>query len=186
MYKKDDKSFIAKKGISLRSIMKSNLEKKLSAEIISDGQFMRTNKIIKQIPDELLNKDIAEITENDIQDYLNSLKNYSNSTIKKFYEQLNQSFKVALERDYIEINPMKNVIRPKSNKVDKQVRPLTIEEQEEFTKFLESVDIQTLPYKNVFLFQLYLGMRIGEVLALKTTDIDLKHNLVSVKHTNVS
>ncbi len=183
MYKKDNKKFITKQGISLRTIMQSIAKKKMKAEIISEGQFMRINKTIKQIPDELLDKDIAEITEDDIQDYLNSLKDYSNSTIKKFYEQLNQSFRNAFDRDYITVNPMKNVIRPKSNKSDKKVRPLTVEEQEKFTDFLRNIDFQTLPYKNVFLFQMYLGMRVGEVLALKTTDIDLAHNLISVKHT---
>ena len=30
---------------------------------------------------------------------------------------------------------------------------------------------------------MYLGMRVGEVLSLKTTDIDLVHNLIAVKHT---
>lgn len=86
-------------------------------------------------------------------------------------------------RDYIKINPMKNIIRPKSNKCDKNIRPLTVEEQEKFTEFLRNADIEIVPYKNVFLFQMYLGMRVGEVLALKTTDIDLVHNLIAVKHT---
>ena len=183
MYKKDNKNFVHKKGISLKTVMQSISQKKIDAEIISEGQYMRINKTIKQMPEELLNKDITEITEDEIQEYLNSLKDYSNSTIKKFYEQLSQSFRNAFERDYIKINPMKNIIRPKSNKCDKNIRPLTVEEQEKFTEFLRNADIEIVPYKNVFLFQMYLGMRVGEVLALKTTDIDLVHNLIAVKHT---
>ena len=183
MYKKDNKNFVHKKGISLKTVMQSISKKKIDAEIISEGQYMRINKTIKQMPEELLNKDITEITEDEIQEYLNSLKDYSNSTIKKFYEQLSQSFRNAFERDYIKINPMKNIIRPKSNKCDKTIRPLTVEEQEKFTEFLRNADIEIVPYKNVFLFQMYLGMRVGEVLALKTTDIDLVHNLIAVKHT---
>ena len=183
MYKKDNKNFVHKKGISLKTVMQSIAQKKIDAEIISEGQYMRINKTIKQMPEELLNKDITEITEDEIQEYLNSLKDYSNSTIKKFYEQLSQSFRNAFEREYIKINPMKNIIRPKSNKFDKTIRPLTVEEQEKFTNFLRNAEIEVVPYKNVFLFQMYLGMRIGEVLALKTTDIDLVHNLIAVKHT---
>ena len=183
MYKKDNKKYILQKGISLKTIMQSITKKKMESEIISEGQYMRINKTIKKMPDDLINKDITEITEDEIQNYLNTLKNYSNSTIKKIYEQLSQAFRNAFERDYITINPMKNVIRPKSNKTDKKVRPLTVEEQEQFTNFLRNVNIQIVPYKNAFLFQMYLGMRIGEVLALKTTDIDLTHNLISVKHT---
>ena len=58
----------------------------MESDIISEGQYMRINKTLKQIPEELLNNNIEEITEEDIQKYLNTLKNYSNSSIKKFYE----------------------------------------------------------------------------------------------------
>ena len=96
---------------------------------------------------------------------------------------LSQAFRSAYERDYIKLNPMKNVIRPKSNKKDKKVRALTIEEQEKFTDYLINQDIKNTPYKNVFLIQMFTGMRIGEVLALKITDIDLAHNIIKVEHT---
>ena len=144
---------------------------------------MRTNKTIKQMPEELLNTNIEEITEEDIQSYLNSLKNYSNSSIKKFYELLSQAFRIAFERDYIKLNPMKNVLRPKSKKKDKKVRALTVDEQERFTQYLLDQNIKDTPYRNVFLVQMFTGMRIGEVLALKTTDIDLAHNIITVEHT---
>jgi len=184
MYKKGNSDYIVKNGVSLRTIMLSNLEKKMESETISKGQYMRINKTIKQFPDELLNKNVDDITETELQEYFNSLiKIYSNSTIKKFYEQFSQAFNNAYIKDYIRINPMKNIVRPKSKKLDKQVRPLTLEEQQKFTEYLVNVDISKVPYKNAFLFQMYLGMRIGEVLALRTYDIDLIHNLVMVRHT---
>ena len=183
MYKKDNKKFIKNNGITLKTIIVSNTKKKMESDIISEGQFMRINKTLKQMPEDLLNTNIEEITEEDLQNYLNTLKNYSNSSIKKFYELLSQAFRSAFERDYIMLNPMKNVIRPKSNKRDKKVRALTIEEQEIFTDFLIKQDIKNTPYKNVFLIQMFTGMRIGEVLALKVTDIDLAHNIINVEHT---
>ena len=183
MYKKDNKKFIKNNGITLKTIIVSNTKKKMESDIISEGQFMRINKTLKQMPEDLLNTNIEEISEEDLQNYLNTLKNYSNSSIKKFYELLSQAFRSAFERDYIMLNPMKNVIRPKSNKRDKKVRALTIEEQEIFTDFLIKQDIKNTPYKNVFLIQMFTGMRIGEVLALKITDIDLAHNIINVEHT---
>ena len=183
MLKKDNKKIVRNNGITLRTIIISNLNKKFGSGIISEGQLMRTNKTIKQMPDELLNTNIEEITEEDIQKYLNSLKNYSNSSIKKFYELLSQAFRIAFERDYIKLNPMKNVIRPKSKKKDKKVRALTVEEQEKFTQYLLDKNIKETPYRNVFLVQMFTGMKIGKVLALKTTDIDLAHNLITVEHT---
>ena len=183
MYKKDNKKFIKNNGITLKTIIVSNTKKKMESDIISEGQFMRINKTLKQMPEDLLNTNIEEITEEDLQNYLNTLKNYGNSSIKKFYELLSQAFRSAFERDYIMLNPMKNVIRRKSNKRDKKVRALTIEEQEIFTDFLIKQDIKNTPYKNVFLIQMFTGMRIGEVLALKITDIDLAHNIINVEHT---
>ena len=183
MYKKDNKKFIKNNGITLKTIIVSNTKKKMESDIISEGQFMRINKTLKQMPEDLLNTNIEEISEEDLQNYLNTLKNYSNSSIKKFYELLSQAFRSAFERDYIMLNPMKNVIRQKSNKRDKKVRALTIEEQEIFTDFLIKQDIKNTPYKNVFLIQMFTGMRIGEVLALKVTDIDLAHNIINVEHT---
>ena len=183
MFKKDNKKYVRNNGMTLRTIIVSNLNKKFGSGIISEGQLMRTNKTIKQMPDELLNTNIEEITEQDIQKYLNSLKNYSNSSIKKFYELLSQAFRIAFERDYIKLNPMKNVLRPKSKKKDKKVRALTVEEQEKFTRYLLEQNIKDTPYRNVFLIQMFTGMRIGEVLALKTTDINLTHNLITVEHT---
>ena len=183
MYKKDNKKFIKNNGITLKTIIVSNTKKKMESDIISEGQFMRINKTLKQMPEDLLNTNIEEISEEDLQNYLNTLKNYSNSSIKKFYELLSQAFRSAFERDYIMLNPMKNVIRPKSNKRDKKVRALTIEEQEIFTDFLIKQDIKNTPYKNVFLIQMFTGMRIGEVLALKVTDIDLAHNIINVERT---
>lgn len=183
MFKKDNKKYVRNNRMTLRTIIVSNINKKFGSGIISEGQLMRTNKTIKQMPEELLNTNIEEITEEDIQSYLNSLKNYSNSSIKKFYELLSQAFRIAFERDYIKLNPMKNVLRPKSKKKDKKVRALTVDEQERFTQYLLDQNIKDTPYRNVFLVQMFTGMRIGEVLALKTTDIDLAHNLITVEHT---
>ena len=39
------------------------------------------------------------------------------------------------------------------------------------------------PYKNAFLIQMYMGLRIGEVLALKREDIDFKENVIHIKRT---
>ena len=74
MFKKDNKKYVRNNGMTLRTIIVSNINKKFGSGIISEGQLMRTNKTIKQMPEELLNTNIEEITEEDIQSYLNSLK----------------------------------------------------------------------------------------------------------------
>ena len=78
---------------------------------------------------------------------------------------------------------MADIIKPKSKIVNKPLKALTIEEQEYMAKYLMSLSLKKCRYKNVFLIQMFTGMRIGEVLALKITDIDLAHNIIKVEHT---
>lgn len=78
---------------------------------------------------------------------------------------------------------MTDVIHPKSDKEDKVVRALTVEEQQEFTDWLINRPINKFKYRNVYLIQMYLGLRIGEALALATYDIDLKNKKVNIHRT---
>ena len=78
---------------------------------------------------------------------------------------------------------MVNVIKPKSNKDDKVVRALTVEEQQAFTDYILNKDLTKCKYRNVFLLQMYMGLRCGETLALTTHDIDLKHRKINVHRT---
>ena len=78
---------------------------------------------------------------------------------------------------------MLEVIRPKSTQIRKPVRALEIEEQQKLTNYLINVPIADLPFKAVYLIQMYLGLRIGEALALRSTDINLHRNLITVDKT---
>ena len=184
MYQKENPLYIKNNGIPINQLMRVNLQKKSDTNLIKDGQYARTLKTIEKIEQSYIaRKNIDDINSDELQEYLNSLKNYSNSSIKKIYEQFTQAFKYAMNKGYIVRNPMTDVIRPKSNKNDKVVRALEVEEQQQFTNYLLSKALKDCPYKNVFLIQMYMGLRIGEVLALQNSDIDLKHNLLNVSKT---
>lgn len=43
--------------------------------------------------------------------------------------------------------------------------------------------IEEEKFKNVFLIQMYEGLRIGEVLALQNKDIDLEKNVIHISKT---
>ena len=55
-------------------------------------------------------------------------------------------------------NPMINVICPRSEKEDKIVRALTVDEQQAFTEYLLSKDVSHCKYKNIYLIQMYMGL----------------------------
>ena len=86
------------------------------------------NKTIDKIAkSSIADTKIDVLTSEEIQDYLNSLKDLSNSYIFKIYSQFSSSFKYAMKKGYIYKNPMDDVIMPKSKKPDKVVRALTFE-----------------------------------------------------------
>ena len=123
---------------------------------------------------------IQDVTKNDIQEFLNSIKDLSDSYIKKLYEQFVQAYRRAEIKKYITYNPMYEVIKPKSDKQTKVVEALDINVQKAFTEYLNKVSIENEPYKNIFLIQMYMGLRIGEVLALSTENIDLKNKSIEL------
>lgn len=184
MYQKENPLYIKHNGIPLCEVMKANLKLKLDTNQISPTQFGRVSMTIEKLEKTPIgSKNIDEITSDEIQGYLNSISNLSNSSIKKVYSQFSQTFKNAMNKGYIVRNPMANVIRPISNKENKVVRALTFDEQQAFTNYLINQDIEHCKYRNVFLIQLYMGLRIGEALALTTHDIDLQNKKINIHRT---
>ena len=183
-YQKGNDLFIKHNGIPLNLLMKSIAEKKLEDDTIKERSYKRILEVIKQIEkSQIANKNINDITSNEIQNYLNTLKSYSNSTIKKVTEQFSQAFKECLNKGYLVRNPMNDVKRPKSIQKREPVRALEIEEQQKLTNYLLSIPISNERYKVAFLIEMYLGLRIGEVLALRNSDINLHKNLIKVDKT---
>lgn len=183
-YQKGNSIYIKNNGIPLNQLMRSMLQRKLDNGQIGERQFARVECTIKVIENSVLSKKkIEDITSEEIQGYFNTLKKYSNSYIKKISQQFNQAFKYAMDKGYIRSNPMIDVFKPKSYKEDKVVRALEVEEQQALTEYLINTKPKDFPFKNAFLMQLYMGLRIGEVLALRNSDVDLKHNLIKVDKT---
>lgn len=184
MYQKENPLFIEHNGLPICELMKSNLKLKYDTNQITSTQYGRVLRTIEKIEKfELGKKNIDKITSEELQLYINSLKHLSNSSINKVFQQFNQAFRIAINRGYLMMNPMINVIKPRSLKEDKVVRALTVEEQQEFTKYLLSKNVSECKYKNVFLIQMYMGLRVGEALALTMNDIDLKNKRINVHRT---
>lgn len=138
--------------------------------------------LIKTELGQLKLKDIKPVH---IQAFYNKLydngKGYSTSTIQKVNNILNPAFKTAIKNELINKNPVDSIEMPKHK--EKQVRALTIEEQNVFVE-----EAKNSWYFSAFVVALDTGLRCGELLALEWNDIDLKNgeitvykNLVAVK-----
>ncbi|MGN1012403.1 MAG: tyrosine-type recombinase/integrase [Clostridia bacterium] len=164
--------------------MSTIVQNKFDNNLISEAQYNRVNNTLKNIfKCEIVNKNIENIKPEELQRFINTFKDYSDSSIKKIIGQFRQAFQYAFDRGYITRNPMAQVIRPKSNKPTKVIRAMTLDEENKFVRYLQGKTIDECPYKNTFLIQLFMGLRIGECLALDNGDIDLQHGMIYIHKT---
>ncbi len=93
-----------------------------------------------------------------------------------YYRTLKAGFSTALRWNYIKSNPFQAVKQPKQ--VSKL--PLFISE-DELQKILKNV--LKLPLKNMIVISYDSGLRLGEVVNLKWSDIDLQQKTIKVSNT---
>ena len=132
---------------------------------------------------------LSSIASQDIQEYINQLtdKGYSYSTIKKAYNAIRASLKMATERDYIRKNPCVGIRLPKQ--IQKNKSNIEFFTNEEVEKIIASATYRyktgKYMYKHGYGIVLLLntGMRVGELLALKWSNVDLKNRQIYICET---
>lgn len=120
---------------------------------------------------------IAAITPGIIHDFVTALENsgLAYNTVKSVYRLLAAAMRGAFEEGLIQKNPCRKI---KVQRVEQEEqRVLTRNEQELVKK--SSSDANELPT----LLSLYTGMRLGEVCALRWSDIDWEKKTITVKRT---
>lgn len=96
---------------------------------------------------------------------------------------INRIFKYAVLMDILNSNPFDKVIKPKSRQTQRKGNFLTKEELKEFLKLAQNA---TLSYFFPLVHLMgYTGLRQGEALALKWSDIDFENKKITVNKTAV-
>lgn len=181
----NNNTYIEKDNKTFRDILEEHVNSKYNTNTVSSNTYRRDRQTMQQIENTcklIIDMPIQKITTSHILKVFPNITEYSNNTIVKIYRLINKVFKIAISDRLIQFNPMENekIRRPKSKKEDKEIKALTVEEQKKFVKILESEEHK---YKYILLLQLYTGMRIGEVLALSTKDIDYKKGTITINKT---
>lgn len=96
---------------------------------------------------------------------------------------INRIFKYAVLMDILDSNPFDKVIKPKSKQTQRKGNFLTKEELKEFLKLAQNTTLSYF-FPLVHLMS-YTGLRQGEVLALKWSDIDFENKRITVDKTAV-
>lgn len=122
---------------------------------------------------------LSEVKPMHCQNVLNQMKDeYKTSTIYQTRITLYCMFSDAVENDVIHKNPVTKAVKYNIGKEPKKVRALTIDEQK---KFLEVAE-KSSNY-NQFAFILQTGLRTGELIGLKWSDIDWEKRVVHIQRS---
>ena len=181
----NNNTYIQRDNKTFRDILEEHVNSKYNTNTVSSNTYRRDRQTIQQIEKTcklIIDMPIQKITTSHILKVFPNITEYSNNTIVKIYRLINKVFKIAISDRLIQFNPMESekIMRPKSKKEDEEIKALTVEEQKKFVGILESEEHK---YKYILLLQLYTGMRIGEVLALSTKDIDYKKGTITINKT---
>ncbi len=172
-------TFVDKSDISIYHLAKQILDDKLNQNEIKQSTYYRHMETLKALKP-IYNTPLQNANETQIRNYLNSLLSYSQSNINKIYTLLRQTFKEALKRKIISINPMEYISKPNSKQQYVKVRALTKEEQRRLMHILQTEDIN---YSQQMLLSMAMGFRMGEINALHVEDVNFIFNRIYIRHT---
>lgn len=176
--------FIETNNTTLYEVLEQKNTKNLQANAIATSTDDRNRAIRDKMRKYgLADKKMQKISTDDIQDYLNSLKDsYSQSEIDKQADEINAGYKFALINHLVSINPCETLIKVTSSLPVKNARPFEVDEQNLFMNYINTHDnltdirsgMDSITFRNVVKLAFATGQRIGELLALQT-GYDKKH-----------
>lgn len=129
--------------------------------------------------DHFFNKKFEEAEREDIQKYISFLSenNMESSTISRHISCLKTFYKFLLIEKKITTNPMTSIVMPKKKKVLPKV--LSINEVDELLN-IEIKDNFDIRNKAMLELMYSSGLRVSELVNLKSNDIDLNNDFVRV------
>lgn len=127
-------------------------------------------------------RELQSITPLEIERWQNKLlQKYKHLTVQKFRSILFSIFEKAKNNDFVDKNPLEKVTAPKVqlNRPTTEITPFT---ETELTKIIENANGYM---KNFIQFMLATGMRPGEIVALKWSDINFERKKIDVERTRI-
>lgn len=141
---------------------------------------MSQNRILNRWIDILGDVNIKSITTNDIEVAMElMINNVGHETAKNYLSRINKMMRFAVRKGYLETNPCSPIELVKDpNEKKTEMKYWTLEQFNLFIPYVENP-----LYHLLFNNQFYMGMRIGETLALTWEDVDLENNTIAIKKT---
>lgn len=169
--------------ITVHDIIEMQIEDDYKANLIKANSYVRRNETLKIIDNYGLGIiKIQTLNEITLKNFFQNLTHYSNSTIKKVYNAVKKCCHYAVKKKLISNNPFDDIVLPNSDKNNKKISALTIEEQKNFINILNNQEKDNR-YRYQYLLMLSTGMRMGEINALTLKDISFTFKTINVNKT---
>lgn len=166
------------KNITLEELF--NLYAVYTEKRIKESTYKVQNRLIERWIDILGDVSVKSITTYDIECAMElMINNVGYETAKNYLSRINKLMRFAVRKGYIETNPCSPIELVKNpNEKKTEMKYWTLEQ---FNLFIPCVENPL--YHLLFNNQFYMGMRIGEALALTWEDVDLENNVIAIKKT---
>ncbi|WP_130068203.1 tyrosine-type recombinase/integrase [Bacillus albus] len=182
-----ENTYIEEKDILFQDFAKEWLE--LYSETVKISSIRAREKQMNVLIKFLGNRKMKEIGRKEYQRMLNDLnKIYAFNTMDGIHTCGRIIFKKAIELEVIKNNPLEFVVLPKKQQtveeLEEQKNEIKYLEKEELALFLNTAKETGLESDYVtFSLLAYTGIRVGELLALKWSDVDFEENTISITKT---
>lgn len=166
------------KNITLEELF--NIYAAYTEKRIKESTYKVQNRLLERWIDILGDVNIKSITTNDIEVAMElMINNVGYETAKNYLSRINKMLRFAVRKGYLETNPCSPIELAKNpNDKKTEMKYWTLEQFNLFIPYVENP-----LYHLLFDNQFYMGMRIGETLALTWEDVDLENNTIAIKKT---
>lgn len=185
-----DGTYIEESDITFKDFSQQWLEMYEASGVVKISTVRVRRLAIKRLMNHLAELKLRNITLKQYQDALFDLKKrgYSERTMEITNTTGRMIFKKALELGLIKKDPTEYAVIPREQKtvedLESQKEIPKYLERDELLRFLEIARTKGLDLDYpIFLMLAYTGMRIGELLALKWSDIDFEEQTISITKT---
>lgn len=144
----------------------------------ADGKSPRTieryvstlEKLIAHLPEGIA---VEAVTRNELRDWMGDMRDqgYADSSLSSYFRSIQQFWKWAVEDEYVETSPLVGVKAPKV--AEKAVPLLDDHELARLLRATEGRDFRDRRDHAIVRVLVDTGMRVGELVALTTDDLDL-------------
>jgi integrase len=168
---------IAKSNITISEFVALFLQKYLGPKLNDSLKDSSLKTIETNLRNHALSLIGNEKLQNSTIEKMNDLKNellsrYAPNTVKNDLVQLSRVFNIAVLWEYLKVNPLKSIERPKA-----ETKKPEIYEEEEFEYLIKNAPLRD---KTIIAIMGMGGLRIGEVFGLLWENIDFKKGIIRI------